>query len=178
MVMTVGSSDSIKHGNLAILSLPSSLPPVAAEAPLLSLNLLDGEISTSNKMVDGEITRLVKYTANTTGSVETIMDTTTNAGGTTANPLPPDQVLGYHWLKVDVMVNPVKNSPAVHTAKTTGGVETNMDIAKNEGGNATNPLPPDSDTLQKVNNTSNIQICPSNTNTQTYMIKHQFAKQN
>jgi hypothetical protein len=137
----------------------------------LSFNLLDGKISANNTTVDSEITRVVEHTANTTGSVETIMDTATNAGGTTANPLPPDQVLDYHWLKVDVMVDRVNTSLAVHTAKTTGGVETTMDTAINTGGAANNPIPPDSDTPQKLNNTSTIKIRPSNTNTQTVSTK-------
>ncbi len=137
----------------------------------MSLNLLDGNISASNTTVDDEITRVVEHTTNTTGGVETIMDIATNAGGTTTNPLPPDQVLGYHWLKVDVMVNRVNTSPAVHTAKTTGSVETTMDTAIKAGGAATNPLPPDSDTLQKLNNTSTTNICSSNTNTRTVSTK-------
>jgi hypothetical protein len=171
MATTVGSSDSVKYGNSTILSLPSPLPPVAAEAPSLSLKFLDGKISTSNTTVNGEITRVIKHTTNTTGSVEAIMDTATIAGSTTANPLPPDQVLGYHWLKVDVMVDRVNTSPAVHAAKTTSGVETTMDTAINAGGTAANPLPPDSDTSQKLNNTSTTKICPSNTNTQTVSTK-------
>ncbi len=115
-------------------------PPAAAEAPSLSLNLLDGKISAINTTVDGEI----MHAANTTGGVETIIDTPTNAGGATANPLPLDQVLGYHWL--NVTVDRVNTSPAVHAAKTTGGVETTMDTAINAGGATTYPLPPDSDT--------------------------------
>jgi hypothetical protein len=66
MGTTVGGSDSIKYGNSTLLSLPSLLWPVAMEAPLLSLNLLYGKISTSNTMVDGEITRIIKHAANTT----------------------------------------------------------------------------------------------------------------
>ncbi len=58
-----------------------------------------------------------------------------------------------------------------HAANTTGLVETTMDIAINAGGAATSPLPPDSDTLQKLNNTSTTKICPSNTNTQTASTK-------
>jgi hypothetical protein len=113
MATTIGNSDSIEYGNLTILSLPSPPPPAAAEAPLLSLNLLDRKISASNTTVDGEITRVVKHATNTTGSVETIMDTTTNTDGTTAN----------------------------------------------------NPLPPDSVTLQKLNDISTNEKCPSDTNT-------------
>ncbi len=41
-------------------------------------------------MVDGEITR--EHAANTTGGVETFMDTATNTDGAIANPLPPDSV--------------------------------------------------------------------------------------
>jgi hypothetical protein len=92
MVMTIGGSDSIDYGNLTILSLLSPPPPVAAEARLLSLNLLDGKISTRNTTVSGEITRVVKHDTNTIGSVGTIMDTATNADGATATPLPPDSV--------------------------------------------------------------------------------------
>ncbi len=135
---------------------------MAKEALLLSLNLLDGKISASNTTVNNEITKVVEHIANTTSGVETIMETATNAGGTTANPLSPDQVLGYHWLKVDVMVNRVNTSPAVHAAKTTNSVETTMDTDINTSGATTNPLPPDSDTLQKLNNTSTTKICPSN----------------
>ncbi len=69
----------------------SPLPPAAAEAPLLSLNLLGGKISASNTTVDGEIARVVEHAANTTGGVETFMDTATNADGT-INPLSPDSV--------------------------------------------------------------------------------------
>ncbi len=88
MVTTIGSNDSIEYGNLTILSLPLLPLQVAAKAPSLSLNLLDRKNSASNTTVDGEITRVVEHTTNTTGGVETIMDTATNAGGTTANPLP------------------------------------------------------------------------------------------
>jgi hypothetical protein len=91
MAMTVGSSDSTKYGNLTILSSPLLPPLAAAEALLLSLNFLDGKISASNTTVDGEITSVVEYRANTIGGVETIMDTATNHGAT-ANPLPPDFV--------------------------------------------------------------------------------------
>jgi hypothetical protein len=90
MATTVGSSDSIKYGNLTILSSLLLPPPVAAEAPLLSLNLLDGKTSASNTTVDGEITRIAEHAANITGSVETTMDTAINAGGATTNPLSPD----------------------------------------------------------------------------------------
>jgi hypothetical protein len=116
--MTVDGSDSIKYDNSTLLSLP--LPPrqVAMEALMLSLNLLDSKISTSNTKVDGEIRRIIEHATNTTGLVETTMDTAINAGGTT-----------------------------------------------------TNPLSPDSDTPQKLNNTSATKICPSNTNTQTISTK-------
>ncbi len=171
MATTIGSSDSIKYGNSTTLSLPLPLLPVATEAPSLSLNLLDGIISTSNTMVDGEINRVVEHTPNTTGGVETMINTATNAGGTTANPLPPDQVLGYHWLKVDVMVDRVNTSPTMHAAKTTSSVETMMDTTINAGGATTIPLPPDSDTPQKLNNTRTTKICPSDTNTQTVSTK-------
>ena len=40
----------------------------------------------------GKITQVVEHTTNTSGDVETIMDTTANADGTIANPLPPDSV--------------------------------------------------------------------------------------
>jgi hypothetical protein len=92
MATTVSSSDSIKYGDLTILSLPLLPLPVAMEVQLLSLNLLDSKISASNTTVDGEIIRDVEHAANTTGGVETIMDTTTNADGAIANPLPPDFV--------------------------------------------------------------------------------------
>jgi hypothetical protein len=114
MVTTIGGSDSIEYDNSTLLSLLLLPRPVATEAPLWSLNLLDRKISASNTMVNKEITRIVEHAANTTGRVETTMDTTINAGGAT-----------------------------------------------------TNPLPPDSDTLQKLNNTSTTKICPSNTKTQT-----------
>ncbi len=178
--MTVDGSDTIKYGYWTTLSLPLLLPPVAAEALSLSLNLLDGKISTGNTMVNGKITRVIKHIANATGGVEKIMDTATNADGTTANPVPPDQIFGYHWLKV---VDRINTSPAVHAAKTPGSVETAMDTTINASGTATNPLPPDSDTPHKQNNTSTTKICPSNTNTQavskeqtSYVIKHQFSK--
>jgi hypothetical protein len=87
---------------------------VATEALALSLNLLNSKISASNTMVDSKITRIIEHAANTTGRVETTMDTAINVGGAT-----------------------------------------------------TNPLPPDSDTPQKLNNTSTTKICPSNTKTQT-----------
>ncbi len=90
--MTIGSSDSIKYGNSTILSLLSPLPPATAEVLLLSLNLLDSKISTRNTTANGDITRVIEQAANTTSGVETIMDTTTNADVTTANPLPPDSV--------------------------------------------------------------------------------------
>jgi hypothetical protein len=114
MATTVGSSDTVKYDKSTLLSLLLPLQPVAMEAMLLSLNLLDSKISASNTTVNGEITRIVEHAADTTGQVETTMDTTINAGGTT-----------------------------------------------------TNPLPPDSDTPQKLNNTSTTKICPSNTKTQT-----------
>jgi hypothetical protein len=72
--------------------LPPLLPPATVEVPSLSLKLLDGEISTSNTTADGEITRVVKHAANTTGGVETIIDTATNGEIAIANPLPPDSV--------------------------------------------------------------------------------------
>jgi hypothetical protein len=70
MATAVGGGDSVDYGNLTILSLPLLPPPVAMEAPLLSLNLLDREISASNTMVNGEITRVAKHAANTTRGVE------------------------------------------------------------------------------------------------------------
>jgi hypothetical protein len=93
MVPTIGGSVGAKYGSLAILSLPSPLPPVAAEAPSMSLNLLDGKTSASNTKVDGEITRVVEHSANTMGNVETFMGTATNADGIIANHLPPDSVI-------------------------------------------------------------------------------------
>jgi hypothetical protein len=118
MATTIGSSDSVKYGNSTLLSLPLPSRPGAMEAPSLSLNLLDGKIDASNTMIDDEITRIVDHAANTTGQVETTMDTAINTGGT-----------------------------------------------------ATNPVPLDSDTLQKLNITSATKICPSNTNTQTVSMK-------
>jgi hypothetical protein len=87
---TVGGSDSIEYDNSILLS--SLLPPgpMATEAPPLSLNLLDSKISASNTTVNGEITRIVEHAINTTGRVDTIMDTAINAGGTTPNLLHPD----------------------------------------------------------------------------------------
>jgi hypothetical protein len=70
MAMTVGSSDSINYGNTIILSLLLPPPPAVAEVPLLLLNLLDGKISASNAIFNGEITRVVKHAANTTDGVE------------------------------------------------------------------------------------------------------------
>jgi hypothetical protein len=58
-----------------------------------------------------------------------------------------------------------------HAANTTSQVETMMDTAINAGGATTNPLPPDSNNLQKLNITSTTKICPSNTNTQTLSTK-------
>jgi hypothetical protein len=118
MATTVGGSDSVQYDNSTLLSLLLPPQPVATEAPTLSLNLLDSKISTSNTIVDVEITSIVKHAANTTGQVHTTMDTAINAGGAT-----------------------------------------------------TNLLPPDSDTLQKLNNTSTTKICPSNTKTQTVSTK-------
>jgi hypothetical protein len=92
MATTVDGSDSFDYGKGTILSSPLLPLPTAAEAPSLSLNLLDRKISASNTMVDWEIIRVVKHAAKTTGSVETIIDTATNADGTTTNPLPPDSV--------------------------------------------------------------------------------------
>ncbi len=66
MAMPVGGSESIKYGNSTLLSLPSPQQPGAMEAPLLSLNLLDGRINVSNTTVDDEITRIVNHAANTT----------------------------------------------------------------------------------------------------------------
>jgi hypothetical protein len=90
MATTVGGSDSIKYDNSTFLSLLLPLRPVAMEAPLLSLNLLDSKFSASNTMVDSDITRIVNHVANATVRVETIMDTTINACGATTNTLPPD----------------------------------------------------------------------------------------
>jgi hypothetical protein len=108
MATTVGGSDSVEYDSSTILSLLLPPQPVAMEAPLLSLNLLDSKISASNTTVNSEITRIVEHAANTTGQVNTTMDTAINAGGAT-----------------------------------------------------TNPLSPDSDTPQKLNNTSTTKICPS-----------------
>jgi hypothetical protein len=118
MVTTIDGSDSIKYDNSTLLPLLLLPRPVATEAPSLSLNLLDSKISTSNTMVDGEISMIVKHAINTTGRVDTIMDTAINVGGTT-----------------------------------------------------TNPLPSDSNTPQKLNNTSTTKICPSNPKTQTVSTK-------
>jgi hypothetical protein len=118
MATTIGGSDSIEYGNSTLFILPSPPKPGATEAPLLSLNLLDGKINASNTTVVNEITRIVEHAANTTGQVETTMDTAINTGGAT-----------------------------------------------------TNCLPHDSDTLQKLNNTSTTKFVPSNTNTQTVSTK-------
>jgi hypothetical protein len=93
MATTIGGSDSVEYANSTLLSLPSLLRPRATEAPLFSLNLLDGKINASNTMVDDEFTRIVDHTANTTGRVETTMDTTINAGVATTNPLPLTLIL-------------------------------------------------------------------------------------
>jgi hypothetical protein len=90
MAMTVGGSDSVEYDNSTLLSLLSPPRPVATEALSLSLNLLDSKISASNTTVVGEITRINGHAANTTGQVETTMDTAINTGVTTTNPLPPD----------------------------------------------------------------------------------------
>jgi hypothetical protein len=58
-----------------------------------------------------------------------------------------------------------------HAANTTSRVDTTMDTAINAGDATTNPLSPDSDTPQKLNNTSTTKICPSNTKTQTVRTK-------
>jgi hypothetical protein len=58
-----------------------------------------------------------------------------------------------------------------HAANTTSQVETTMDTAINSGGTTTNPLPPDSDTPQKLNNNSTTKFCPSKTKTQTISTK-------
>jgi hypothetical protein len=58
-----------------------------------------------------------------------------------------------------------------HAANTTDQVKTTMDTTINTGA-TTNPLLPESDTLQKVNIIiSTTKICPSNTNTQTVSTK-------
>jgi hypothetical protein len=90
MARTIGGSDSIEYDNFTLLSLLLPPWPVAKEAPLLSLNLLDSKISVSNTTVDGEITRIAKHAANTTGQVDTNVDTAINAGGSTSNPLSSD----------------------------------------------------------------------------------------
>jgi hypothetical protein len=132
MAPTIGGSVSVKYGNLVIFSLPSLPLPAAAEAPSMSLNLLDGKTSATNTTVNGEITTVVKHAAKTTGGVETFMGAATNADGTIANHLPPDSV-----------------------------------------------------TLQKLNDISTNEKFPMNTNTlpvstnkTSYVITHQFAKQN
>jgi hypothetical protein len=58
-----------------------------------------------------------------------------------------------------------------HATNTTSRVDTTMDTTMNAGGATTNPLPPDSDSLQKLNNTSTTELCPSNTKTQTVSTK-------
>jgi hypothetical protein len=58
-----------------------------------------------------------------------------------------------------------------YATNTTNQVETTMDTSINAGGATTNTLSPDSDTLQKLNNTSTTEICPSNTNTQAISTK-------
>jgi hypothetical protein len=118
MATTVGGSDSVKYDDSTLLSLLLPPQPVATKAPSLSLNLLDSKISAGNTTVNGEITRIVEHAINTTGQMDTTIDTAISAGGAT-----------------------------------------------------TNPLPPDSDTPQKLNNTSTTKICPSNTKTQTVSTK-------
>jgi hypothetical protein len=90
MAMTIGSSDSVEYGKSTLLSLPLPPRPGATEALLLSLNLLDSKVNSSNTTIDNEITRIVNHAANTTGRTETTMDTAINAGGATTNPLSPD----------------------------------------------------------------------------------------
>ncbi len=92
MVTTVGGGDSVNYGNSFILSLLLPPPPAAVEAPLLSFNFLDGNISATNSTVDGEITSSTKHAANTAGSVETTMGTATATGGASNHTLPPDSV--------------------------------------------------------------------------------------
>ncbi len=58
-----------------------------------------------------------------------------------------------------------------HAANTTSQMDTTIDTAISASGATTNPLPPDSDTLQKLDNTSTTKICPSNTKTQTVSTK-------
>jgi hypothetical protein len=65
MATTVGGSDSVEYDNSNLLSLLLPPQPVATEAPLLSLNLLDSNISASNTTVNGEITRIIKHATNT-----------------------------------------------------------------------------------------------------------------
>jgi hypothetical protein len=155
MATTIGSGDSVDYGNSFILSLPLPLPPAAAEAPLLSFNFLDGKISATNTAVDGEITSPTKHAANTTGGVETTMNTATIVDGASTHTLPPDSLqIDFNALKklnegggTNTTVDRVITSPAVHATKTTGGVETTMDTPTNTDGTTANSLPPDSVTL-------------------------------
>jgi hypothetical protein len=146
---------------------------------LLSFNFLDGEISATNTMVNGEITSPIKHTTNTTGSVETTMDAATTAGGTSAHTLLPNSLqIDFNTLKklngvsgAYTTVNCVITSPPLHAAKTTSGVETTMDTTTNADGATTNPLLPDSVTPQKLNDIRTNEKCPSDTNTHTISTK-------
>jgi hypothetical protein len=176
IVTTIGSSDSIDYGNLFV---PLPPPPAAAKAPSLSFSFLDGKISTTNTMVVGEIISPTKHAANTTSGVETTMDTTTTAGGASAHILPTNSLqIDFNTPKklngvssANTTVDHVITSPAMHATKTTSGVETTMDTATNADGATTNPLPPDSVALQKLNDISTNEQCPSDTNTHTVSTK-------
>ncbi len=71
----------------------------------------------------------------------------------------------------NTMVNGEVTKIVKHAANTTSWAETTIDTPINAGGTITNPLPPDSDTLQKLNITSTTNFFPSNTNTQTVNTK-------
>ncbi len=60
MATTIGGSDSVKYDTSTLLSLLLLPRPVATEAPLLSLNLLDSTFSASNTTVDSEIPRILE----------------------------------------------------------------------------------------------------------------------
>jgi hypothetical protein len=166
MAMTVGGSDSVDYGILS---------PAVAGVPSLSFNFMDDKVRGTNTMVDGEITSPTELTADTTGSVETTIDTAINAGGASAHNVPRDSLqINYNTPKklnkvggANTTVNHVITSPTVHITKTTGGVETTMNTATNTAGATTNPLSPDSVTPQKLNDISTNKMCPSDTNTHT-----------
>ncbi len=138
-----------------------------------------GGVSNTNKTGNREITSPTMHVANTTGGVETTMDTATNAGGTSAHTQPPDSLqIDFNTLKklnrgsgANKTVQHVITSPAMYASETTSGMETNMETTTNAGGATISPLPPDSVTPQKQNDISTNKMCSSDTNRHTVSIK-------